>query len=237
MSNSNDGGRFPVYVLLDTSGSMGSNVDQLKSGFRDLVDQLSNDSQVCELVALCVVAFDTNVKKLIPLSRLWDISSDIQITTGGVTLTGQALKAVNEMAKNELHFVSQNGFEADYKPLLVIMTDGECTDESGNRNNNAKMQLASGVNELNLYKWGGILACGMGQYDREELLSITEHVVEIDEIKKFFKLLKTTIKASSKLATSSATAQGNAKIYSQPIQASINQMSSRNIVPSDTEFI
>ena len=238
-----DGGRFPVYVLLDTSGSMAGNVDQLKNGLRETVAQLSNDTQVSEITAISVVEFNSDVRTFIPLSRLWDttFNGDLDIKAGGVTLTGKALKTVNELAKKDLHLASVEGYSGDYKPLLVIMTDGYCTDENGNTGESAKRMLEEGVREIKSYPWGGILACGMGKFNRDELNLITEHVVEINDIKNFFKLLKATITSSSKTAYNSSMIQGNDAIYTQPLQASIRQMQTNangnSSMPSNNDFV
>lgn len=223
MNSVNDGGRFPVYLLLDTSWSMAGNIDELQSAIRDIYNQIKNEPQIEETAAICIIEFNSTVNQIIALSRPWDIQSDFTFSARGVTLTGEALKFVNAQAKSELHFASRSRAKADLKPLLIILTDGKCTDENGTANERGKALLAEGVASLSKW-WGGILACGMGDFSPEELRTITPNVVEVKDVKEFFKVAMSTIKASSKIASSSESlVNSGGKVYDRALQASISQ--------------
>ena len=107
-------------------------------------------------------------------------------------LTGNALKKVNEMSRQDLHFKTENDYRADKKPMLIILTDGAATDEYGQTGERAKQLLKEGIDSLGKW-WGGIMACGMGNYNRQELIQITgseSNVCDVQDAREFFKLAK-----------------------------------------------
>lgn len=61
--------RLPVYLLLDTSGSMkGEPIESVKVGLQALLSSLRQDPFALESVNLSVITFDREVKILIPLT-------------------------------------------------------------------------------------------------------------------------------------------------------------------------
>ena len=67
--------RLPVYVLLDTSGSMkGEPIESVKNGLASLVASLRQDPNAIETVFLCLITFDREVKTLVPLTPLDEFS-------------------------------------------------------------------------------------------------------------------------------------------------------------------
>ena len=217
-----DGGRVPVYILLDTSGSMAENIDALKTGLINIRTQLQS-GPVAEQVAICVAEYNSDVRVLIPLARPKHMEGgNIEITAGGVTLTGNALKKVNEMSRQDLHFKTENDYRADKKPVLIILTDGAATDECGQIGERAKQLLQEGINSLGKW-WGGIMACGMGNYNREELIQITgseSNVVEVRNIGEFFNQAMKTISSTTQAAgkTKNRNAEGGGREYDPAIQ-------------------
>jgi len=184
--------RLPVYLLLDVSGSMtGEPITAVQNGVQTMVSALMGDPQALESAYISVITFSSSVDQVVPLTELSQFTPP-QLTAGGMTSLGEALKFVAQCADRE---VVKNTPEAkgDWKPLVFIMTDGGATDS-----------VEKGLVEFRKKKWGIVVACGAGSgADTDELSKITEAVVSLDttdsaSIGAFFKWVSASVSTSSK---------------------------------------
>lgn len=182
--------RLPVYLLLDTSGSMtGEPIEAVKNGVQVMVSSLRQNPQAIETAFLSVITFDASARQIIPLTDLSNFQMlDIQAT--GTTSLGEALKVVSNCIDNEVVKTTAET-KGDWKPLVFIMTDGLPTDD-----------WQSGLNVFKTKKTGIVVACAAGSNaDTSILRQITENVVMIDtdmnSISKFFAWVTASIGVSS----------------------------------------
>lgn len=185
--------RLPVYLLLDTSGSMyGEPIEAVKNGLQLLTSTLNQDPYALETAYLSIIAFNSNVSQLTPLTELIAFKPpQLDDIVGGATSLGQALVKLCECVDSE---VTKTTYETkgDWKPLVFIMTDGHPTDD-----------ITQGIEELKKRKFGIIVACAAGQQaDTDTLKKITDCVVQLDTadsstIKAFFKWVSASVSASS----------------------------------------
>ncbi len=183
--------RLPVYLLLDTSGSMtGEPIEAVKNGVQVLISTLRQDPYALETAFISVITFESQVQQVVPLT---DLSSFQQPTlaAGGGTSLGAGLKLLAECIDREVS-KSTPEIKGDWKPLVFIMTDGGPTDE-----------WQSGLAEFKKRKIGVTVACAAGSgADTNVLKNITEVVVSLDTadsstIKAFFKWVSASISTGS----------------------------------------
>lgn len=183
--------KLPVYLLLDTSGSMyGEPIEAVKNGVQMLVSTLRQDPYALETAWLSIIKFADKAEQLIPLTELAAFQIP-QIDAGGQTALGEALSLVAERVESE---VTKTTYEkkGDWKPLVFIMTDGVHTDD-----------LERGLEKFRKQKFGLVVACAAGQgVKTENLQKITESVVQLDTadsatIKAFFKWVSASVSAGS----------------------------------------
>ncbi len=63
--------RLPVYLLLDTSGSMnGEPIEAVKNGVQVMISSLRQNPQEIETDFISVITFDSSARKIIPLTDL-----------------------------------------------------------------------------------------------------------------------------------------------------------------------
>jgi uncharacterized protein YegL len=183
--------RLPVYLLLDTSGSMhGEPIEAVKNGVQVMISSLRQNPQAIESAYLSVITFDNIAHQIIPLT---DIASfqmlDIKAT--GTTVLGQALELLADKIENEVHKTTAVK-KGDWKPLVFIMTDGIPTDD---------WQI--GLNKFKSVKTALTVACAAGSNaDTNVLKQITSNVVSLDTvdsatISKFFQWVSASIGVTS----------------------------------------
>lgn len=184
--------RLPVYLLLDTSGSMyGEPIEAVKNGMQTLISSLRSDPYALETAYISVITFDSSAKQVTPLTELAAFQQP-NIDAGGCTALGEALALLSERADAEVTKTTAEQ-KGDWRPLVFIMTDGEPTDD-----------LNRGLNEYKKRKFGMVVACAVGQSaNTNTLKQITENVVQLDTadsatIKAFFKWVSASISTSSK---------------------------------------
>ena len=98
--------RLPVYLLLDTSGSMnGEPIEAVRQGVKALLMELKSDPQALETAYLSVITFDSVARQVCPLTELIDFKEP-ELQASGITSLGAALRL-----------------------LVFILTDGAPTDE------------------------------------------------------------------------------------------------------------
>lgn len=183
--------RLPVYILLDTSGSMaGEPIEAVKNGVQMMLHSLRQNPQAIETAFVSIITFDTDAKQLVPLTDLASFQM-IDIKASGVTSLGAALSLLADKVESEVRktTLEQKG---DWKPMTFIMTDGIPTDD-----------WQSGLNKLKTNYKGLIVGCAAGQGADDTILKqITESVVRLDSadsesIAKFFQWVTASISTSS----------------------------------------
>jgi uncharacterized protein YegL len=183
--------RLPVYLLLDTSGSMhGEPIESVKNGVQILLSTLRQDPYALETAYLSIITFDTTARQLVPLTELAAFQApDIQAT--GTTQLGEALSLLASKIEQEVAKTTADT-KGDWKPLIFIMTDGTPTDD-----------WKKGLEQLKKTKTGVIVACAAGHAaDTSVLKQITEVVVEMatadsNAIKAFFKWVSASVSTGS----------------------------------------
>jgi len=183
--------RLPVYLLLDTSGSMyGEPIEAVKNGVQVLISTLRQDPYALETAYLSIITFDSTAQQVTPLTELSSFQQPA-IDAGGCTALGEALSLLAQKVDQEVTKTTPE-VKGDWKPLVFIMTDGEPTDD-----------LNKGLNEFRKRKFGMVVACAAGQGANTNILKqITECVVQLDTadsatIKSFFKWVSASVSAGS----------------------------------------
>lgn len=184
--------RLPVYILLDTSGSMhGEPIEAVKSGLQVMTSALQTDPQALETAYISIITFDSTARQVVPLTEVTAFQQPTLTANGGTAL-GAALSLVAQRADAEVVKTAAD-LKGDWKPLVFIMTDGKPTDN-----------LQKGLDEFNRRKWGVVVACAAGPGAKTDTLRrITECVVHLDTtdsatLKAFFKWVSASISVSSK---------------------------------------
>ena len=111
--------RLPVYLLLDTSGSMmGEPIEAVKNGVETLVSSLRQDPYALETAYLSIISFDTHAKQVVPLTEIAMFNSPpLQAT--GTTQFGEALLLLAEKIEQEVQKTTPET-RGDWKPLILL---------------------------------------------------------------------------------------------------------------------
>ena len=183
--------RLPVYLLLDTSGSMyGEPIEAVKNGVQVLVSTLRQDPYALETAYLSIITFDSDARQVAPLTELASFQQPNLEANGGTAL-GEALGLLAQKVDAEVTKTTAEK-KGDWKPLVFLMTDGEPTDD-----------IKQGLAEFKKRKFGMVVACAAGQNANTGILKqITENVVQLDTadsttIKSFFKWVSASISTGS----------------------------------------
>lgn len=208
--------RLPVYLLLDTSGSMsGEPIEAVKNGVQVMISSLRQNPQAIETAFISVITFDSTAQQLIPLTDLASFQM-VDIKASGVTALGEALKLVANKIDTEVAKTTAEQ-KGDWKPLVFIMTDGIPTDD-----------WQAGLTEFKKRKTAFTVACGAGSgSDLNILKQITDNVVSLDtadsaSIGKFFQWVTASIGVTStKVEDSGKEVQGLNELPPPPSELNI----------------
>jgi uncharacterized protein YegL len=183
--------KLPVYLLLDTSGSMnGEPIEAVKNGVQVMISSLRQNPQAIETAYISIITFDNEARQLVPLTDLASFQM-VDLKATGTTALGSALKLLSTRMDEEVARTTPEQ-KGDWKPLVFIMTDGVPTDD-----------WQSGMVEFRKRKTALTVACAAGsKADTSALKQITDNVVSLDTadahtISRFFTWVSASIGVSS----------------------------------------
>ena len=183
--------RLPVYLLLDTSGSMtGEPIESVKNGVQTLLSTLRRDPYALETAYVSVITFDSTARQAVPLTDLLSFKLP-ELVASGTTALGEALSVVSKAISTEVRRTTAET-KGDWRPLVFIMTDGSPTDD-----------WRQGLAEFKATRTGVVVACAAGQAAETKVLQeITEIVLQLDtadssSIEAFFKWVSASISVGS----------------------------------------
>lgn len=165
--------RLPVYLLIDTSGSMkGEPIEAVNTGLQMLVSSLRRDPQALETAYLSIITFDLEARLVLPLTPVAELQLPlIETPDSGPTMTGAALELVCQRVDTEVRTQSTD-IKRDWKPLLFIMTDGAPSDIQ---------KYNEMVPECKKRKFAAITACAAGMKAKiDALRELATSVVTLD---------------------------------------------------------
>lgn len=190
--------RLPVYILLDTSGSMkGEAIHAVNNGVQVLLSTLKQDPYALESLSISIITFDREVKQIFPLTPLVEIQlPEIPTPESGPTNMGAALLLLCEKLESEITkgTTEQKG---DWLPIVILLTDGKPSDLAIFR---------EAVLKVKQKKFASFVACAAGSLAKEEYLKeLTDTVVHMDTVdsgtlKSFFRWVSDVIDNGNKSA-------------------------------------
>lgn len=120
--------RLPIYVLLDCSESMiGSGITGVQKGIQSMLQALQRNPHALETAWLSFITFDSRAEVRCPLTPVEDVQAPrLRVRPG--TVFGSALLLLAEQILKEVK-TNQPGVKGDFKPMVVLITDGQPSDE------------------------------------------------------------------------------------------------------------
>jgi uncharacterized protein YegL len=183
--------RLPVYLLLDTSGSMtGEPIEAVKNGVQMMLHSLRQNPQAIETAYVSIITFNSEARQIVPLTDLASFQM-VDIKASSTTSLGAALSLLADKLSTEITKTTLDQ-KGDWKPMTFIMTDGVPTDD-----------WQSGFAKLKSVNKGLVVGCAVGSGADDKILKqITESVIRLDNadsesISKFFQWVTDSISTTS----------------------------------------
>lgn len=190
--------RLPVFLLLDTSGSMrGEPIQAVNNGLQVLVSALRQDPYALESVHISFITFDIEANELFPLTPLDQVQiPEITVPQAGATFLGAALELLVDRVDRDV-IRTTDDMKGDWRPLLFVMTDGSPSDLQAYRD---------AIPKIKHRNFGNVVACAAGPKAKCEMLKeLTDNVVYMDTVdsaglSQFFKWVSASVAAGSSSA-------------------------------------
>ena len=126
--------KVPMCLVLDCSGSMRypdgtrlSKIDELNLNIDAFLDYVRNDSKASKICDLCIITMGDSVRVVTRYTTVDRINFPHLAANGGTPL-GTAMTKAIELLKERRQYYRDNDIE-HYKPILMVMTDGDPTDD------------------------------------------------------------------------------------------------------------
>ena len=205
--------RLPVYLLLDTSGSMtGAPIEAVRRGLEQFKIEVQGDTFALETVSIGIITFGGRGAEFITRGLIpFDQFSPPQIDATGQTPLGQALWLLSESLDKDLRRPVRGGPKGDWRPLVFILTDGEPTDDWKDAREKIRQRESAKVCK--------VITVGCGPYFNQQKLSeiAIGDTFNMDNddasFHKFFEWVSTMVKSDVKSFSQTGAAQDT---YIQP---------------------
>jgi len=121
---------LPVYILIDTSASMGPVEDLLNRSIETLYDELMTSPQICDFAFISILSYNTTVELVMQMTGIEAVTHLPQLKCGGVTNFGEAIRFLRARIDDDVPFLRDLDREV-LRPVVFLLTDGRPTDEMG----------------------------------------------------------------------------------------------------------
>lgn len=161
--------RVPICLLLDISSSMeGEPINELNEGFKIFISDLKSDVLTKYSADLCVITFggsySNNIEQEVKIIKEFGPLDELKVEkfeAYGYTPMGEAVNTAVELLNRRKEEFKENMVQY-FQPWLVVLTDGEPTDEYLSAAN----KVSSLINSQKLT----IFPVGVGDDFNEEVL-------------------------------------------------------------------
>jgi uncharacterized protein YegL len=171
----------------------GTAIEDMTRGVDAMVEYLRNDPQALETAWLSVLTFSRDARQIVPLTELLDFRLPrLSVRTG--TALGAGLRLLMQCLQREVVRTTAT-VKGDYKPLVVLLTDGQPTDNWEPVADQIRAQRSPSV--ANIYAIG----CGP-DVDTDVLRHVTDIVLLMQDMsspawKKLFVWLSASVQSTS----------------------------------------
>ena len=154
--------KLPLYILLDTSGSMrGEPIAAVRVGLDSMLSSLKRDPYALETMHVCIITFDRAARIFVPMTELSCLQiPEIPPLESSPTNLGEALELMCQCYDREV-IKSSNTQKGDWQPLAVVLTDGSPSDT---------MQFEEMCERIRNYRFAHIIGCAAGPKAKTEPL-------------------------------------------------------------------
>ncbi len=189
--------KLPVCLILDTSGSMSEKItssrgmvvkiDELNNNMDSLLNTIRNDNNARIMSDICIIGCGGDTPTVINGYTSVDKINYQHVAPRGRTPLGASVQLALDLLQKRRDYYRNNGIE-HYKPILMIMSDGQPT-EQDNVVYNAAQRCTDAVNNEGLK----VLPIGIGQSARLDILDMFSPKVKakcIDNMDVFVQLFE-----------------------------------------------
>ncbi len=134
---------LPVILLLDVSGSMSydGKIQELNNSVREMIQSFTQEQVIQSEIYVSIITFGSEVHLHTDLTRAKDVNY-VDLVADGCTCMGKAFDMAYEMIEDRSR-VPKNA----YRPVVVLVSDGEPYDPNDANRIEFKKQLAKFTTE------------------------------------------------------------------------------------------